>query len=588
MAKGLGYVKKSKLNKKKKSQHKIGISYGKFIWIIYPILLILFIEILSHASLIPGIIFPFTNFFNFLLTFILVVWIGIGLYILFENKWISLNILNIIVFIIALGSRITIYNTDNGLALNNLGIFNNLNLLESTPGSVYIIFFILAIIFFLILNILIYFMYSWSLGLKHKLPIVLGVFLTFMIFSQLIAPKITSTQTKGFDVNTNGVLLFFNNGIFQNNFIQYPSQSEVLNIRENLNIEEKSTEIKPNIILVQLPYFIDLTEITELENDPLTNYHNIFNEGVNFYTDISIKEQEGLNSEFEVLTGLPDDWYPYEVQVRGDNLPEDTINIASILKADGYYTASILPKSKTESKREEFYEKLGFDKTILKEDLSADSPEVILDNIRETLADSENYPIFINTSLKVLQSDYENDPLNNYQNDLKILDGYIGELKEIIGLNTTPTVIVFYSGKLPTLGTENSLYKDLGYINNEKNLELLRKMNRGFAMIWNNYNKASNVKTGEIVDLSQLASVSLNYAEVNMPDYFYYFKNLNTDEGIEGYNTNYLAKEGILYSNETQIYKNYTNDINIVVKDILGPNKYFEKSKSKWLPVVDD
>lgn len=581
MAKGLGYVQKSKLNKKKNKSHKLNLPYGKFIWLIYPVILIFFTQILSHASLIPALVFPFSGFFSFLITLILVFWLGAILHILFENKWIGLNILNVFIFIIALGSRITIYNTDTGLALNNIGIFNELKLLENTPGSVYLIFFISAIIFLILLNLLIYFMPGWSLGIKYKLPIVLGGFLLFLVFSQGIAPKITNPGNKGFNVQAQGVLLFFNNGIFQNNFIQYPSQKEVLNIREDLSFEEKTTEIKPNIIFVKLPNFIDITEMAKLENDPLSSYHNIFNEGVNLYTDISIREQNSLNLEFEILTGLPDDWYPYEVQVRGDNLPDATISIARILKVNGYYTASILPESSEEVKRERFYEKLGFEEAIFKEDLNDGNPDAMLEKISSTIAENKESHLFINTSLNILQPEYEN--MDNYLNDLRTLDGYIAKLKDIIAANTTPTVMVLYSGQLPTLGKDNSIYKDLGYIKNETNIELLRKVNRGYALIWNNYNKESNINDGTILDLSQLSSRVFNYIGIAMPDYFHFFNNLSIEDGVEGFNINYLAKKGILYSKKTATYKDYIERINIVVKDILGPNKYFETNKNKWL-----
>ena len=581
MTKGLGYVQKSKLNKKKNNPHKLNSSYGKFIWLVYPIVLIFSTQVLSHASIISALSFPFSGFFSFLITLILVFWLGVILYILFENKWIGLNILNMLVLIIALGSRITIYNTDTGLALNNIGIFNELKLLENTPDSVYLIFFLSAIIFLVLLNLLIYFTPDWSLGVKYKLPIVLGGFLLFLLFAQGLAPKITNPGNKGFNVHVQGILLFFNNGIFQNNFIQYPSQKEVLNIRDKLSFEEKNTEIKPNIIFIKLPNFIDITEIAKLDNDPLSSYHNIFNEGVNLYTDISIREQNSLNLEFEILAGLPDDWYPYEVQVRGDNLPDRTISIARILKANGYYTASILPESREEVKRKQFYEKLGFEEAVFKEDKNDGDPDAMLDKISSTIAQNKDSHLFINTGLNILQSEYEN--MEDYLNDLRTLDGYIAKLKDIIAVNATPTVVVLYSGQLPALGKDNALYKDLGYIKNETNIELLRKLNRGYALIWNNYNKESNIKDGTILDSSQLSGRVFDYIGISMPDYFHFFYNLSLEDGIEGYNINYLAKKGVLYSKQTATYKEYIEKINIVAKDILGPNKYFETNKNKWL-----
>lgn len=583
LPRSLGYVKKSKLNKKINNQHKLTDTYGKLLWIIYPLLLVIMIQILGQGLLISSLLFPFSNFFYFLFNLILVVWLGAILLILTENKWIALNILNGITFIIALGSRITFYNTDNGLALSNLKIFNELKLLENTPGSVYIVFFLIALVFLLILNLMIYFMYNWRLGLKRKLPIAVFSLMIFIVFSQFLTPKITNLANKTFDVKKQGIILFFNNGILPFNSIDYPGQKEVLAIKNGLLAEEKNTEIKPNIIYVQLPNFVDITKMTQLEQDPLVNYHSIFTDGIYLYSDITTAEKNSLNLEFEVLSGLPSEWYPYEVQVRGDNLPEESIGLGSILKADDYLTYSITPESKSDNSRESFYEKLGFEEIITLEELKSDDPENILENIRNTLTSNPKDRLFIYTSLKVMKDSYKGDVVNNYSEDLKKLDSYIGKLKETISLNTTPTVMVFYTSKLPVLGENNSFYRDVGYIGEKKGIEEDSKLNQGNILIWNNYNKTGELKNDQKMDLSQLSARTLNYIGLNMPDYFYYFKELATVDGVHSYNEKYLGKNSVLYSAETETYKTYIKEINVVVKDILGPNKYFEKNKNRWI-----
>lgn len=102
-------------------------------------------------------------------------------------------------------------------------------------------------------------------------------------------------------------------------------------------------------------------------------------------------------------------------------------------------------------------------------------------------------------------------------------------------------------------------------------------------MIWNNYNKTGELKNDQKMDLSQLSARTLNYIGLNMPDYFYYFKELATVDGVHSYNEKYLGKNSVLYSAETETYKTYIKEINVVVKDILGPNKYFEKNKNRWI-----
>jgi len=100
--------------------------------------------------------------------------------------------------------------------------------------------------------------------------------------------------------------------------------------------------------MVQLTNFIDITKLMEVQADPLINYHNSFNDASKYIVDLSTKQKDNLNVEFEVLAGLPVEFHPKELQVRASNTAEGTISVGGILSKKNYRSLSILPYPKKE------------------------------------------------------------------------------------------------------------------------------------------------------------------------------------------------------------------------------------------------
>ncbi len=578
MRRNIGYVKKTKLKTKAGNKLRINGNLPKILWFIYPIIFIFFIQSLSFGTLIKGFVNTLVNPYYFILTYILVVSFSFILWLFFENRWISFSILNFLGLTLALGNRFTIPKGETGLALNNIGIFKELGLIQNANASAFIPFIIMLIFFLPILYFTIYLMHPWKQGLKYRKIAAIGSLLVFIFFSQLIIPLISTSKNSLSNVDKIGVILFFNNGIFSRDNVKYPDENKIKEIMKKVDIKQNKPLTKPNIIMVQLTNFVDVSRIMSVQNDPLSNYHNIFNGASTYIVDLSAKENNNLNVEFEVSTGLPVEFHPNELQVRAGNTSEGTISLGGILSKQGYNSESILPYPKED--RAEFYSKLSFDNYIGSEDLGKGTTKEVIAEIKNRLDKSveNNKPIFIYTHFNVLEKKYEDNDINQYLNDLKLLDEQIGSLKKTIIDSKEPTILMFYSDNLPTLGVDNKLYYDSGYLKNtDSAIEIEKKLNSGDILLWDNYNQGITYQNGETFDLCSIPFLLLNKGGLSMPNYLQYFKYLKDEEGLSRISADYLELNDILFANNTPEYIDLSKEFSIVIKDVLGPYKYIER-----------
>ncbi len=583
MKKSRLYVKKSGLKTKIGSKKNVSGKLPKIFWFIYPVIFILFIQSLAYGSLAKGFVNTLVNPYYFFLTYILTIGFSFILWLFFENRWVSFTILNILGFILALGNRFTIPSGETGLALNNISIFKELNLIENANTSNFIPFIIMLLFFIPILYFIIYLMYPWKHGLKYRKLVAVGSFLVFLIFSQIIVPFISTPKNELSNVNKLGVILFFNNGVFNRENIKYPDESQVNEIMEQVDVKQNQPITKPNIIMVQLTNFVDISRIMDVENDPLINYHNSFNEASKYIVDVSAEDSISLNVEFEVLAGLPIEFHPNELQVRASNTTDGTISLGGILAKQNYRSVSILPYP--EGERTEFYKKLSFDQYISSEDSEIGITKNIIEKTKTELekAVENNKPVFIYTHFNMLKKSYEDNDINQYLNDLKLLDDQIGLLRDTIAASKEPMILMFYSDNLPDLGTDNKIYYDSGYLkNSDLSLEIKGKLNAGDMMLWNNYNQGYNYQSGEVFDLSSIPFLLLSEGDFSMPNYLHYFKYLKDEKGLSKISANYIELNKVLFSNNTNEYKELSKEFGIVVKDVLGPYKYVEGDLKLW------
>jgi len=143
MRKNIGYVKKARLRTKPGSKRKINGNLPKVLWFIYPAIYIFIIQFLAFGSVIKGFVNTLMNPYTFFLSYLIITSFSFVLWLFFENRWVSFSVLNVIGLIIALGNRFTITQGETGLALNNLGIFNELGLIQNANISTFIPFIIM-------------------------------------------------------------------------------------------------------------------------------------------------------------------------------------------------------------------------------------------------------------------------------------------------------------------------------------------------------------------------------------------------------------------------------------------------------------
>ena len=583
MRKNIGYVKKTRLSTKAGSKRKVNGNFPKALWFIYPAIYIFIIQFLAFGSVAKGFINTFMNPYTFVLSYLIITGFSFVLWLFFENRWISFSVLNLFGIIIALGNRFTIPQGETGLAFNNIGIFNELGLIQNANISAFIPFFIMLVLLIPILYICIYFMYQWKVGLKYRRIVASVAFIVFMIFSQLIVPLISTSRTTLSNVDKLGVIVFFNNGFFGKDNIKYPDKSEVAAIMEKVEIKKDQPITKPNIIMLQLTNFVDLERVMNIKVDALNNYNNTFTEASKFIVDLSAKQNDNLNIEFEVLVGLPVEFHPNEFQVRAGNTRAGTISLGGILSKQGYDSLSILPYEKND--RNDFYKKLSFDKFISKDDLGKGTSTEVLAEINKQLTNStaKNKPVFIYSHLNVLENKYEDNTVDRYLQDLKKLDDQLAILYQIILETKEPTIVLLYSDNVPILGLENKLLYDSGYlVAQDSKMELNKKINSGDMMIWDNYNQGSNYANGESFDLCSIPYLLLSEADYPMPNYLQYFHYLKDEMKLSRISSDYLELNNVIFANSTNEYKSLTKEFSVIIKDILGPYKHVEENLKLW------
>ena len=122
--------------------------------------------------------------------------------------------------------------------------------------------------------------------------------------------------------------------------------------------------------------------------------------------------QSNLNGEYEALTGLSVEKFPYRGQIRGSFFKEPTMSLASIFRSLNYESHSIMGVKGTDNKRETFYKNLGFNSFTDLEDLTKKNKDVpitdslLIKEIGNALNKSSDKPKFIFTHLEGVKSSY--------------------------------------------------------------------------------------------------------------------------------------------------------------------------------------
>ena len=260
-------------------------------------------------------------------------------------------------------------------------------------------------------------------------------------------------------------------------------------------IEELLTELRqqpsdtpkntPNVVILQLESVFDITRYGEisLSKDPIPNLRALRDESVFGLLTVPSIGAGTANTEFEVLTGLPIEFfgageYPYET-ILGRTACE---SIAYNLLPFGYSTHAIHNNTATFYDRHMVYANLGFEVFTGSEfmphleynPLGWEKDAVLTKIIMDSLDSTEGHDLVFAVSVQA-HGRYPQVPLEEdghiitvksdltpehhcaaeyYVNQLYEVDLFVGELIEALRAYPEETVLVVYGDHLPSLGIQ--------------------------------------------------------------------------------------------------------------------------------------
>jgi len=422
-----------------------------------------------------------------------------------------------------------------------------------------IIIFFMAILYFFSSKIIIKKLSSSSKLFSLGVPA--AIFLIFINLHHMeIWHKYCQKNDFNFSKNNQNVLkigflpTFFLNFTFT--MVEKPSNysSELAyNILYNFNNSENSKEPSDDsisLIIILSESFWDPFGFKNLIflKDPIPNFHSLIKEDSYINLISPVLAGNTCNVEFELLTGLSMAFLPLGSIPYQQFIKRKTESLASILADQGYYPIAIHPFYKFFFNRDQVYPLLGFNDFISMESMNFtdESGHFISDMslTSEIIDRSKNLPIpffifavsmenhgyyppkryknnfkdfDISDNIKNLEKN-EKAVLSTYLTGLQNADLALGELLNYFKKSKNKTIIVFLGDHLPYLDEEFSIFKKLGYLNNEKKFP---KMYKQKAVFWTNF-KTINSCIKEDLSVSYLPSLILSKLEKRSSRYLNY------------------------------------------------------------------
>ncbi|MBJ8104458.1 MULTISPECIES: LTA synthase family protein [Bacillus cereus group] len=366
------------------------------------------------------------------------------------------------------------------------------------------------------------------------------------------------------------------------------------------NIEAQKQEEKPNIIFVMSESFWDPTKLTNLSfsEDPLPNLHHYIE---NFPGGQTISPTFGGNTanvEFEALTSysmslLKPGSIPYQQVVT------NKIEIPSIprtLKKEGYYTSAIHSFGRSFFKRDDVYKVLGFDNFNAQDTM--ENVEVDGDYIsdlsisKEIIAELEKQkkPTFVHAvtmqnhfpftegrfgenqiGISGLENEESRAELETYTEGLRRSDEALQYLIEQLDSLDRPTLLVFFGDHLPSLGTNKSLYKETGYITNEKTPSERLAMAQTPLLMYANFD-IPNDNLGSVSPI-YFSNLVLDYAGLNKVPFYQFLSKLYEEVPVLR-DELMIGKDGEVIKNLTAKQKEMLKQYEFIQYDLLAGKQY--------------
>jgi len=325
----------------------------------------------------------------------------------------------------------------------------------------------------------------WSL-----MGIICCIFLYYVATQEAVDRRVVSTYfgNIAFAYEDYGLPYCFSTSLFNTGISQPNGYTEenIMTINREANLMEHyaDSEVKPNIIFIQLESFFDTSEVEFMETseDPLPNFRRLAGEYSSGYFKVPSVGAGTANTEFEVLTGMnlryfgPGE-YPYKTVLKN----QTSESLATALGALGYGTHALHNNGGNFYSRAKVFDNIGFDSFTSKEFMNIlqltengwAKDDILVEHILDAMDSTEGQDFVFGISVqghgdypeeKVLEnprievSGIENEGKSNaweyYVNQVYEMDQFVGSLVNEMEKRGEPTVIVFYGDHLPTMGLE--------------------------------------------------------------------------------------------------------------------------------------
>ena len=332
--------------------------------------------------------------------------------------------------------------------------------------------------------------------ISQRLLAVICILLALTLFSIAFVgfgnadPNNYQTISEGYDAY--GFPYCFLRSVFDRG-IDKPSEDSAARTAQTISALAKQEPVLPsdlpNVIFVQLESFFDIDRLSSIrfESDPIPNFHALEKQSLHGLLTVPGIGSGTVNTEFEVLTGIPLDFfgtgeYPYESILREKSCE----TVAYDLSLLGFGTHAMHNHTSSFYDRYRVYANLGFDsftgseymKGITYNSLGWERDEILTSYILKAL-DSTNGKDFVFAVTVEAHGGYPEIPTENgdfsvtgiedealansfayYASCLKATDTFIGELVTALKARDEHTLLVLYGDHLPALSMTNDSFSE--------------------------------------------------------------------------------------------------------------------------------
>ncbi len=382
------------------------------------------------------------------------------------------------------------------------------------------------------------------------------------------------------------------------------------NTSYDFQCKEATNEVNPNIIIVMSEAFWDVTLLPGItfSEDPIPTFHALQQDAGSGTTVSNTFGGLTDNVEFEVMTGFSVKYLPYQANAYTSSVNTSLPSLPSYLKTKGYSTSVVHPNTEEFFNRDLVYPMLGVEQFVSLEDMpdavvkggyvsDETFTAYIISTYQSVKKPAFMYNISVQNHWPYTKSNYYEEydvsvssrikldtesmnALKNYTQGIHDADQNLKRLIEYFKTVEEPTVIVFFGDHYPSLTSELSLYKELGYIDDTlgdgdfNGLEITddaqrmvknRKLFELPYVVWSNFD--ANMEGTEL-STNYLGVYLLDQLGMELPPFYSFLMDYREKLPVNRY---FLAVDsaGMLFSEPPAIYNHYEQIYQKVQNNIL-------------------